>query len=257
MKILIIEDETRAANRIKRLLAEIKPDIEIIGVLESVTDGVEFLKSHSPELIISDIQLADGLSFEIFKSQAPKCPIIFTTAYDQYAIQAFDTNGIDYLLKPIEKSRLEQALDKLDKLSNVNIENEPSKFNFEQLIKLSLKSRDTRTYKSRFMIKVGEKIKSIPISDITVFYSLEKGTFIHTVDNRNYNLDYSLEQIVEMLNPTDFFKINRKYIVNLHAAKDIIVHSNSRLKLVIKGFESESLIVAREKVTAFKMWLDQ
>lgn len=249
MNIIIIEDEARAANRVKRLLSEIDPSIKVVETIESVALAVAYLQNNQPDLIISDIQLADGLSFEIYKTITPTCPIIFTTAYDQYAIQAFETNGIDYLLKPIEIERLAKALDKVDKLK--------PQIDLEKLLQLSLNRPNQNQYKSRFMIKVGDKIKAIPIEEIRLFYSMEKGTYLNTIYNRNYVLEYPLEQIVEMLNPNNYFKISRKYIVSVNAAKEIIVHSNSRLKLKIDGFETESIIVAREKVVAFKAWLDQ
>ncbi|MFT5823445.1 MAG: DNA-binding LytR/AlgR family response regulator [Crocinitomix sp.] len=249
MNIIIIEDETRAANRIKRLISEIDPTIDIVQTIESVALAIDYLKQNQPDLIISDIQLADGLSFEIYKSVSPTCPIIFTTAYDQYAIQAFETNGVDYLLKPIESDRLAKALDKVQKLK--------PQIDLEKLLNLSLNRPTERQFKSRFMIKVGDKIKAIPIEDVRLFYSMEKGTYLNTINNRNYVLEYPLEQISEMLNPQNYFKISRKYIVHIDAAKEIIAHSNSRLKLKIDGFETESIIVAREKVAAFKAWLDQ
>jgi len=249
MNIIIIEDETRAANRIKRILNEIDPTITVIETIESVALAVAYLEQNQPDLIISDIQLADGLSFDIYKKVTPTCPIIFTTAYDQYAIQAFETNGIDYLLKPIEADRLAKALEKVQNLK--------PQIDLEKLLQLSMNRPSKKQYKSRFMIKVGDKIKAIPVDEIRLFYSMEKGTYLNTINNRNYVLEYPLEQIVDMLNPQNYFKISRKYIVHIDASKEIIAHSNSRLKLKIEGFETESIIVAREKVSAFKAWLDQ
>lgn len=257
MNVLIIEDESRAANRMIRLLNEIDSSLNIVANLESVKEGVAYLNVHTPDLIISDVQLADGLSFEIYKTIPPKCPIIFTTAYDQYAIQAFETNGIDYLLKPIEQERLDKALQKLKRLASENKSENKAQFNLEQLLEISLNQSKKKAYKARFMIKVGDKIKAIPVSEIDAFYSMEKGTYLHTKAGRNYVLEYSLEQLINMVNPNDFFKINRKFIIHIDAPQEIIAHSNSRLKLVLKGFENESIIVAREKVRQFKAWLDQ
>jgi len=252
MDILIIEDETRAANRIERLLTEINPSFRIIGRAESIREATDFLNTRMPDLIISDIQLADGLSFEIFNQKVITCPIIFTTAYDQYAMQAFETNGIDYLLKPIEKTRLEKAITKLDHLNIKSFEVN----NLSNLLKTIVQNNDQKSYKSRFMIKVGDKIKVIPIEEIKAFYSLEKGTFVLTTHNRNYVLEYSLEQLVDLVDPKLYFRINRKFIVHITAASEIIAHTNSRLKLVLTGYEGESIIVAREKVQAFKSWLN-
>jgi len=253
MNILIIEDETRAANRIEKLLNEMNSSYTVIGVVESIAEGLNYLNKVSPDLIISDIQLADGLSFELFNQVKISCPIIFTTAYDHYAIQAFETNGIDYLLKPIEKARLEKALHKLSQFNSA-----PAlPPNFEDLLKNALNQENRKAYKTRFMIKVGDKIKAIPVNEIKAFYSLEKGTYLLTDQLRNYVLEHSLEQLMEMIDPTLFFRINRKFIVRIDAPKSIISHTNSRLKLIVEGYEYESIIVAREKVQAFKMWLDQ
>lgn len=182
-----------------------------------------------------------------------KCPIIFTTAYNQYAIQALETNGIDYLLKTIEKERLAKALLKINRLSPPTIL--PS--DLVNLLQSSINQGETKSYKSRFMIKVGDKIKAIPTGEIKAFYSLEKGTYLLTKQNRNYVVEYSLEQLMGLLNPTDFFRVNRNFIVHIDAPETIISHTNSRLKLVVNGYEGEGIIVAREKVQDFKTWLDQ
>lgn len=248
MRVLIIEDENRAANRIERLLQEIKPQITLLGKLESIKEAISFLATETPDLIISDIQLADGLSFEIFETIKEPSPIIFTTAYDQYAIDAFETNGIDYLLKPIEKERLQKALEKFEQFA--------PRIPVDQLLKLNKVAQKSR-YKSRFMIKVGDKIKSIPIADIAGFHSLEKGTYLRTYEGRNYVLELSLEQVKEALDPNTFFKVNRKFIICIEAINEIIAHTNSRLKLKVNAFEEDEIIVAREKVKDFKFWLDQ
>lgn len=248
MKVVIIEDESRAANRIIRLLSDLAPEAVVVAQPESIEESLNFLRNNKVDLIISDIQLADGLSFEIYKNYTPECPIIFTTAYDQYAIKAFETNGIDYLLKPIEKERLQQALNKLEKLKpNIDL---------STLIALA-SNKEQKAYKSRFMIKVGEKIKSIPVEEVALFYSMDKGTFLHTRENRNYVLDQSLEQVEDLVDPKDFFRISRKYIIALQAPMDIIAHTNSRLKLKVKGFDDENVVVARERVKEFKGWLDR
>jgi len=252
MKILIIEDESLASKRLKRLLLEIDSNFNIVNSLESVEDSIDFLSKNKVDLIFSDIQLADGLSFEIFEQINVECPIIFTTAYNQYAIEAFNTNGIDYLLKPIEEGRLRQALDKYKSL-NQNID-------IQQLI--STINRTEKSYKTRFMIKVGDKIKSIPTQEINAFYSLQKGTYMLTNSGRNYVVDYPLGQVIDLLNPNEFYKINRKCIVSINAVNDIIAYTNSRLKLNVEHLTNQNtgfddVIVAREKVSEFKKWLDQ
>ena len=205
MKILIIEDETRAANRLQKLVLEIDPSIEIVQITDSIVESVAFLNEQKVDLILSDIQLADGLSFEIYKQVKINCPIIFTTAYDQYAISAFETKGIDYILKPIEKSRLEQSFNKFKDL------NTKQDIDIDALKSLISKNQEV-SYKKRFMIKVGDKIKSIPTEEINAFYSLQKGTYLLTNSGRNYVVDYALEEVIQLLNPNKFFKINRKKI---------------------------------------------
>ena len=249
MKVIILEDETRAANYLERLIQKVAPEMKVVAKFESVRDAVPFLTIHSDiELIFSDVQLADGLSFEIFRLVQVKCPIIFTTAYDHYAIEAFKTNGIDYLLKPVEEGRLQRAIEKAKQFS-------PS-IAFEKLLSITT-AGVTKTYKSRFMVKVGDKIKSIPIEEILAFYSLEKATFIQTTANRSYCIDYSLDQLETLLDPKICFKISRKYIVSIQACTNIIAWTNSRLRLKIDGIDDQEIIVARERVQEFKNWLDR
>ena len=248
MKIVILEDESRAVNHLKRLIGEVAPHMELTGTFETVSEAVSFLEKDPPvDLIFSDVQLADGSSFEIFSRVRVKCPIIFTTAYDTYAIEAFNTNGIDYLLKPIEGERLRQAIEKAKHLSSgISLDELMSRMN----------PRDTRLYKSRFMVKVGEKIKTIMTEEILAFYSFEKTTYLFTRDKRNYIIDYSMEDLESMLDPGAYFRINRKYIVSIKACSQIIAWSNSRLKIDIEGIDDQKIVVARERVREFKHWLD-
>ena len=252
MKALIIEDEIRAANRLERLLKEINSEIEIVAKIETIKESIAFLNQEKNiDIIFSDIQLADGLSFEIYENTEINCPIIFTTAFNQYAIEAFNTNGIDYLLKPIEKERLKKSLLKLKQLTPKEVT-----FSTEQLAMLSnTLTQETKTYKARFVLKVGSKIKSIPIENIRVFYSQEKATYLNTKDKRTYNLDYSLTEIKELINPKKFFQTSRKHLVSIDHISEIIAYSNSRLKIKIEEFEEE-IIVARERVQEFKKWLE-
>jgi DNA-binding LytR/AlgR family response regulator len=249
MKVIILEDEARAANHLERLLAKVVPNMTVISKLESVRDSIKFLQSNEePELIFSDIQLADGLSFEIYNQVAVRCPIIFTTAYDHYAVEAFKTNGIDYLLKPIEEERLRQAIEKAAHFSPGLL--------LEKILSITNIASD-KTFKSRFMVKIGDKIKSIPVEEILVFYIQEKSSFIHTKDKRTYCIDYTLDQLEPMLNPESYFRINRKYIVSINACTNILVWTNSRLRLKIDGIDDSEIIVARERVQDFKNWLDR
>jgi len=249
MKVIILEDEARAANHLQRLLAKVAPEMTVMAKLESVREGVKYLQSNpEPELIFSDIQLADGLSFEIYKQVSVNCPIIFTTAYDHYAIEAFQTNGIDYLLKPIEEERLRQAVEKAQHFSPGLV--------LEKLLSIS-NSSSVKSYKSRFMVKVGDKIRSVPTDEILVFYSQEKSSFIRTSDAHTYCIDYALDQLEPMLDPEKYFRINRKYIVSIDACKNILAWTNSRLRLKIDGIDDSDIIVARERVVEFKNWLDR
>jgi len=249
MKVIILEDEPRAARHLERLLAQFAPAMTVIAKLESVRDGIKYLQTNpEPELIFSDIQLADGLSFEIYKQVAVRCPIIFTTAYDHYAIEAFQTNGIDYLLKPIEEERLRQAIEKARHFS-------PG-LALEKLLAMN-KPAAEKTYKSRFMVKVGDKIKSIPVEEILVFFSQEKATFVRTTDAHTYCIDYALDQLEPMIDPEKYFRINRKYMVSILACTNILAWTNSRLRLKIEGIDDTEIIVARERVAEFKNWLDR
>ncbi len=249
MKVVILEDETRAASYLERLIRKVAPEMTVIAKFESIRDAVPFLESHSDiALIFSDVQLADGLSFEIFSKVTVKCPIIFTTAYDHYAIEAFKTNGIDYLLKPIEEERLVKAIEKSKFFS-------PS-IALEKLLILGT-TAVSKTYKSRFMVKVGDKIKSIPTEEILAFYSLEKATYMHTTSNRDYCIDYSIDQLETLLDSVLYFRISRKYIVSIQACTNILAWTNSRLRLKIEGIADDEIIVARERVQEFKEWLDR
>jgi DNA-binding LytR/AlgR family response regulator len=249
MKIIIFEDETRAANHLERLLAKVAPAMKVLAKIESVRDGVKYLQTNpEPELIFSDIQLADGLSFEIYNQIHVSCPIIFTTAYDHYAIEAFKTNGIDYLLKPIEEERLRQAIEKAKHFSPGLV--------LEKILAIN-NPGSGKIYKSRFMVKVGDKIKSIPAEDILVFYSQEKASYIRTSDTHTYCIDYALDQLEPLLDPKIYFRINRKYIVSIDACNNILAWTNSRLRLKIDGIDDSDIIVARERVVEFKSWLDR
>ena len=251
MNVLIIEDEERAANRLEQLLIGCEQNINVIAKIESIENAVNYLsKNNNIELIFSDIQLEDGLSFEIFEQAQVKCPIIFTTAFDQYAIQAFQTNGVDYLLKPVDEKRLQQSLDKVKNLSsNVSIDN---------ILALANSAiSQPRKFKTRFMIKVGERIKSIGVDEVSLFFSQDNATFILTTDKRKYVVDFSLDHIEELIDPELFYRVSRKYIVSINACNDIIAWSNSRLKIQVDQFEDDMIVVARDRVGDFKKWLDR
>ena len=252
MQILIIEDEPQAVQWIERAVKELVPDAVIVGKLDSIKRSVQWLKQQpSPDVILLDIQLADGISFEIFEQCEVKAPVIFTTAFDGYAIQAFKVNGIDYILKPVDKQELAVALEKAKKKKQAVNDSAVLLQNIGSAMKML-----TKKYKSRFVIKVGEHIRTIETDTVLFFYSQEKTTFCTTTDNRNHILDYTLEQLAEMVDPERYFRVNRKYLVCSSAINDIIHYSNSRLRLVLKNSQDNDVIVSREKVQEFKSWLD-
>lgn len=254
MKILIIEDEPHAAQRLESLVTELIPNGQILGKIDTVKKSVHWLKSNDrPDLIFMDIQLADGLSFQIFEQHVINSPVIFTTAYDEYALKAFKVNSIDYILKPVDKAELQSALTKLQNLSGTGAAGQKDMLsNIGLAVEMLLKK-----FKTRFVIKVGEHLRTIEVAAIRYFFSQEKTTFCVTDDNRNHILDYTLEQLEEMLDPAEFFRINRKYLVRSNAIQDIINYTNSRLKLILKGSQDNDIIVARERVQEFKNWLDR
>jgi DNA-binding LytR/AlgR family response regulator len=252
MDILIVEDEPHAAQRLQKLAGELIPNANILACIDTVKKAVQWLKSGKPDLIFMDIQLADGLSFQIFEQVQIDSPVIFTTAYDEYALRAFKVNSIDYILKPVDKEELNNALQKLRNLSGNRVQQSDILSNIAQAVEM-LKKR----YKTRFVVKVGEHLRTIDVETILYFFSQDKTTFCVTDDNRNHILDFTLEQLEDMLDPEMFFRINRKYLVRSSAIKDIISYTNSRLKLVLKGSTDNDIIVARERVQQFKEWLDR
>ena len=249
MKVIIIEDEKPAARRLGRMLNEI--NIEPVAMLHSVEEAVNwFSNNEHPNLIFLDIQLSDGLSFEIFEEVDVKSAIIFTTAYDEYALKAFKLNSVDYLLKPIDIDELENAV---NKYKNVQVSNGNLNINIEQI--KSLISSTQKNYKKRFTVKIGQHLKMISIEAIECFYSENKATHIHTIDNRTYLIEESLEQLEAKLQPEIFCRVSRKYFININAIKDIISYSNSRLKIILQSYNESEIIVSRERIKDFKNWL--
>lgn len=250
MKILVIEDEKPAANRLMKLLQEHFPGQELIGNLDTVTRSVAWLSENgNPDLIFCDIQLADGISFEIFEQVSVNSPVIFTTAFDQYAIQAFQVNAVDYLLKPIDPLELDRAIGKFK-----SRQIQPS---LDLSLLKNLLQAEKPSFKTRFLVRYGEKIQSIPVEEIAFFYSEERVTFIQTFGGKKFVLDSTLEQVETQLNPSDFFRLNRKYIACFQAIEEVLTYSNSRLKVMLKGCSDSDILVSREKVTELKDWLDR
>ena len=251
MKTIIIEDEKPSARRLSRLLERF--DVQVTTLLHSVKESIEWFESHEhPDLIFLDIQLSDGLSFEIFEQIEVRSAIIFTTAYDEYALQAFKLNSVDYLLKPIDEEELQAAVKKY-RLLKPKVQN--MALDFEDIKRLLVNPIE-REYKKRFTAKVGQHLKIINAEDIECFYSENKGTYAATSEGRNYLLDTTLENLQNELQPQFFFRTNRKFYVNINHIKDIISYTNSRLKIKLNHFSDQEIIVSRERVRDFKLWLE-
>lgn len=252
MTVIIIEDEKPAARRLERMLNKI--GIEISTMLHSVEESVNWFQNNKhPDLIFLDIQLSDGLSFEIFEVIDVKSAIIFTTAYDEYALRAFKLNSIDYLLKPIDDIDLQKAVDKFN--TRNSSQNQLMTVDFNDIKNLLINPIE-RSYKKRFAVKVGQHIKLINIEEIECFYSENKGTYAFTNDGRSHLLDCTLEELEPELSPSIFFRTNRKFFVNINAIKDMVSYTNSRIQVKLTSYNVEDIIVARERVKDFKDWLE-
>ncbi len=250
MNIIIIEDEKMAAKRLETMLLQVVPESTIIAKLESVKKSIEWLQSHDqPDLIFMDIQLGDGLSFEIFEHVNISAPIIFTTAYDEYALKAFKVNSIDYLLKPIDNEGLNNSIKKLKGLQKNSLHSTEDIMHAMEML--------SGKYKNRFLVKTGEHMKSISVDNIHYFFSREKATFCSIAEGKNYILDYTLDQLDQKLDPELFFRISRQFIISMDSIKDIISYSNSRLKLIFINESTIEAIVSRDRVADFKLWLDR
>lgn len=251
MNVIIIEDEKPSARRLQRMLSDI--NIEPKALLHSVSEAVDWFETNEhPDLILLDIQLSDGLSFEIFEQVEVNSAIIFTTAYDEYALKAFKLNSIDYLLKPIDDEELQTAIDKFRV-------NRPEKNNIlvdiNKIKELLINPLDKK-FKRRFTFKIGQHLRVVEASNVICFYSDHKATYCHTIDKKNYLMDDSLEHVEALLDPKKFYRVNRKFIIHLDAIADIISYTNSRLQVKLHGFTELEVIVSRERVKDFKNWLE-
>ena len=251
MHVLIIENEYPAAEKLKQLLQKTGETMVVTQVLETVEDSINWLKNNSlPDLIFMDIQLDDGICFEIFDQVKLEIPVIFTTAYDEYAIRAFKVNSIDYLLKPIELNALISAIDKYKVLHRMpTIEPEIMKTIYQGF---------GNRYKERFFVQIGTRYFSIRTDQVECFYINERCTFLQTFEPKRFDLDFSLDQIQRLVNPNQFFRINRNFLINFASIVQIHLFSSSRLKVEIQNQDpKEEILVSREKVTDFKAWLDR
>lgn len=250
MNVLIVENEKPAVAGLNRLLKKIDSDIVVAGITETVESTINWLHANpSPDLIFMDIQLDDGLCFELFETVNLSVPVIFTTAYDEYMLAAFKVNSVDYLLKPVDESLLRKAIEKFKTVHY--------KETVKQNLLKQLLNEVNKGYKNRFLIKVGEHYISVPDSDISCFHILDRAVFIRTFSNKDYPVDHSLEQIQKMVDPDKFFRINRNYIVNFNAIKDITGYSSGRLNLLLDNRSVEELTVSKDRVSEFKKWIDK
>ena len=255
IRALIIEDEPLAAKRLARMIHEINSEVEILDILDTVSSAVQWLNLKEADLIFVDIHLADGNSFTIFEQIQVKTPIIFTTAYDEYAIQAFKLNSIDYLLKPIEKSELAYSLQKFQ--SNQASASVPSVD--MQAIWQAIQEQQAAppSFQKRFMVSSGDKIKSIPVEEVAYFFGQQKYVFLITHDGRRHIVNYTLGQLESLLDPHDFFRINRQFILQFEAIENMFAYSKSRIKVELKPASDIEAIVSIEKTPRFKSWLNR
>jgi len=255
MNVLIIEDEPFAQKELKRLLHLCDPHINVISCLDSIEDSVKWLeKNENVDLIMMDIQLSDGLSFEIFNKTEVRAPVIFTTAFDEYAIRAFKVNSIDYLLKPIEEDDLNKALAKFRKMEQEKPgpDNSLSSKQLEQILGLYRTS-----YKSRLVVRLGDKIQHVDVKNISYFFSEDKVSFIMTNGGKRFIINYTLEQIEAFLDPKDFFRLNRKFLANITAIESVDKYFNSRLRIELDPQTEDVILVSRARVPEFLSWLER
>ncbi len=251
ISVLIIEDEAPAAKRLEKLLKEVEPSITILETIESVSAAIKWFKDHTqPDLLMLDIQLADGLSFDIFKQVNINSFVIFTTAFDEYAIKAFELNSIDYLLKPINTEKLRKSIEKFRRLHS-----EKNVLDIHAVIAAMDQGR--KKYKQRFSVNVGTRIKSIETANISYFYSMDKYTFLFTNENRHYPIDFALDKLEDLIDPQQFFRINRQYTLNFYSILKINVLSKSRIAIHTTPSTEEPLLVSTARTHEFRLWLDR
>jgi len=248
LKVLIIEDESIAAQNLAWMLSEIDPEIAVVNQIDTVRQSVKWLKENQVDLIFMDIHLSDDNCFKIFEEIEVRIPVIFTTAYDQYSIKAFKVNSIDYLLKPIDMEDLRMSLKKFESLFNKQL-------TYNQLVEY-LKNQSQREYQQRFLVHAGLKIKSIKTQEIAYFYSMEKNTFLHSYENKSYGIDQSLDAIESLMDPKVFFRINRKFLIHIDSIANMFILSKSQVKIELNPPTQEEVLVSLSKSNEFKQWLN-
>jgi two-component system response regulator LytT len=256
MNILIIEDENLAAQRLEKLVKEIDTTIAIKGITDSIDSSVEWLQSNPvPDLILMDIELADGQSFEIFTRVEVKSPVIFTTAYDEFALKAFKVNSIDYLLKPVKSDDLKNSLQKLKSLKDTTVKLDGMQ-NIKHLLE-GLYQQNQEQFRTRFLAKAGQRFVPIDTEEIAYFYSEDKMVFLKTRSNQRYLLDFNLEQLEKELDPKAFFRANRQFILSNKSILDIHSWFNGKLKVKVNPATTEEVIISRDKASEFKTWMGE
>ena len=256
MNILIVEDEDLAVKKLQKTLQSLGDDLEVVGTADSISAAVQWLQSHPrPDLILMDIELADGQSFEIFNLTKVASPVIFTTSYDEYALKAFKVNSVDYLLKPIQKDELEAALDKFRNIQQLYAGEKQEDHQIASLVKELQQKFQHKEYRKRFLVKQAQKLVSIDVKDIAYFFSDDRLSFFKTADDKKYVLDYTIDEVAEMVDPEDFFRINRAFLVSIKSIDQINDYFGNRLKLNLKPIIDKEALVSREKVSEFKNWM--
>ncbi len=258
MKVLIVEDEELAVKKIRKTLAAVDPEAEVVGVTDSIVSTINWIEENpSPDVILMDIELSDGQSFEIFNRVAVKSPVIFTTSYDEYALKAFKVNSVDYLLKPIQKEDLELALQKLGQLKDMYKTNEakPAEVSIDSLVKELQQKLQPKEYRKRFLVRHAQKLVSVDTDDIAYFFSDGRLNFFKTNDNKKFVVDYTMDELEDMLDPQQYFRISRSFYISVDSVDQIHDYFGNRLMLQLKPPVDKESIVSREKVTDFKKWM--
>jgi len=254
LNVLIVEDESPAVEKLQRYLQRFSPGIKVAQVCESIAQSVAWLEAHQSEvdLIFMDIQLKDGVSFSIFSQVKVQKPVIFITAYNEYALDAFKVNSIAYLLKPVTFDDLKTSLEKFENLRAQFVLNDER----TEKVKALAGDQSPKSYKSRFMVKVGDHIRSVTADQVLFFFADGRDVYLVTTQSRKFIIDFTLEALEEVLDPAIFFRVNRTYILNINGIHDVVMYSNSRLKITTQPSWDKEIIVSREKVSEFKNWFD-
>jgi len=256
MRILIVEDEDLAVKKIRKTLGDVDANADVVGVTDSIFATVSWLQNNpAPDLILMDIELSDGQSFEIFSRVPVKSAVVFTTSYDEYALKAFKVNSIDYLLKPIQKEDLEAALNKYRQMKTIYAGNGHKELNMDALVKELQQKLQPKEFRKRFLVKHGQKLVSIEIDEIAYFFSDGRLNFFKTYDNRKFVVDYTMDELEDMLDPERYFRISRSFYVSVNSIDQIHDYFGNRLLLNLKPAVDKESIVSREKVTDFKKWM--